>query len=95
MTDNVIVVRCSHCDQPTVRGEACRQCGKALSGLELPFVAHIPSAPQSSDWRAFIKPLGLAYAAAAIIWLVGFGKISSLLAVGFTVYFAVKYLRGL
>lgn len=91
---DLIVVRCNLCDQPTVRGESCRQCGKPLSGQELPFIAQIPAA-DNSDWRSNIKPAAIGYGAALLLWLFGFGKIASIFMVGITVYFAIKILREL
>lgn len=91
---DVILVRCGFCDQPTVRGDTCRHCHKPLSGQELPYIAHIPSAI-GRDWRNNLKPLLISYAAASLLWIIGFGKLASVAMVLISCFFAIKILRDL
>jgi len=91
-TSKTRVLACAACDSPVVVGvAACRACGRALSGKELPYILQRPANP---DIDGMIKWWAIW---SLLIWVLsGFslGLVSSLLFAGITLVYLIRILRA-
>lgn len=91
--NNTRVIRCVSCNQPVMSNVGqCPHCQIKITGKEPDYVAFTPAA---ADWRDHLKPMMIGYGMAALLWMVGLGKLSSVLFVLVTIIYAFKMLREL